>query len=71
MSDLWIVAEAATQRARDIESYTLHPSGWIVMILSLGFVIGLLGWCVWQVTRESSPEKLHGPIDVDTRDTTS
>ncbi len=29
------------------ESLTL--GGWIVMLLSVGFVTGLLGWCLWRV----------------------
>lgn len=42
--------------------------GWIIMILSIGFVTGLFGWCIWRVLRESSPQKLHAPADIDTRD---
>lgn len=49
-------------------SYDLTTGGWIIMVLSVGFVTGLLGWCIWRVTRESSSNKLHSPQDIDTRD---
>jgi hypothetical protein len=49
-------------------NYDLTPGGWIIMLLSVGFVTGLMGWCIWRVTRESSPAKLHTPQDIDTRD---
>jgi len=26
--------------------------GWITMLLSVGFVTGLLAWCVWLVIRK-------------------
>lgn len=48
--------------------YELTPGGWTVMILSVGFVTILLGWCVKRVLRESSPQKLHDPREVDTGD---
>ena len=52
-------------------SYNLTPGGWITMILSVGFVVGLLGWCIRRVFSESRPDKVHAPLDadVDTRDT--
>ena len=51
-------------------SYDLTAGGWITMILSVGFVVSLLGWCILRVMRESHSEKLHAPLDadVDTRD---
>ena len=52
-----------------IEGWRLTPGGWIIMILSVGFVTGLLAWCISRVLKESSSEKLHGQLDVDTRDT--
>ncbi|MCX7886483.1 MAG: hypothetical protein N3B01_04380 [Verrucomicrobiae bacterium] len=45
-------------------------SGWVVMILSVGFVTGLLVWCIWRVLKEpEAPERLHAPEEIDTRDT--
>jgi hypothetical protein len=33
----------------------MTPGGWINLTLSLGFVLGLLGWCCWKLLR-SRPE---------------
>jgi len=68
MTGAWFLAQLTAQQRAEIENYTLHPSGWIVMILSIGFVAGLLAWCIRRVMRESRPQKLHGQIDVDTQD---
>ncbi|HMP72128.1 MAG TPA: hypothetical protein PKE55_02590 [Kiritimatiellia bacterium] len=44
--------------------------GWIVMIGSVGFVTGLLTWCVYKVvTIPEATKHIHGQLDVDTRDT--
>ncbi|HEX2973068.1 MAG TPA: hypothetical protein VHP11_12090 [Tepidisphaeraceae bacterium] len=51
------------------DSYRLTLGGWIVMLLSVGFVTTLLGWCIRRVMRESTPDKLHSQVDVDTHDT--
>lgn len=43
--------------------------GWMTMILSVGFVTGLLGWCVWRVLREpGATQHLHTPADIETED---
>ena len=43
--------------------------GWITMLLSVGFVTGLLAWCVWLVLgRPEATEHLHAPADIDTAD---
>jgi hypothetical protein len=44
-------------------SYDLSAGGWLTMILSVGFVVILTGWCVRRVMRESTPTKLHSQID--------
>lgn len=49
-------------------SYRITLGGWITMILSVGFVTGLLAWCIHRVLRESSPQKLHSPLDTETPD---
>jgi hypothetical protein len=41
--------------------------GWITMVLSVGFVTGLFGWCIVQVLTRK-PGHLHGIEDIDTRD---
>lgn len=49
--------------------YDLTAGGWTIMLLSVGFVTLLTGFCIRRVMRESSPQKLHSQVDVDTRDT--
>jgi hypothetical protein len=48
--------------------YPLLPGGWVVMLLSVGFVTLLLAWCIWRVMGESNSRKVHGQIDIDTPD---
>ena len=44
-------------------------SGWITMILSVGFVTGLLSWCIYRVVKEPKASKhLHSQADIDTHD---
>jgi hypothetical protein len=39
----------------------MTPSGWTVMVLSVGSVTLLFLWCVWKVlTTPDETEKLHG-----------
>jgi hypothetical protein len=59
----WLLAQM-TQPAR----FDLTPGGWIIMLLSVGFVTSLLAFCIWRVTRESSASKVPAPQEVDTRD---
>ncbi len=34
--------------------------GWINLILSLGFVLGLFGWCIWRLLyARSAPQEEH------------
>jgi hypothetical protein len=43
--------------------------GWIIMILSVGFVTGLLIWTIVRVMRlPRATEHIHGELDIDTRD---
>ncbi len=40
--------------------------GWIVMLLSVGFVTGLLAWTIWRVLRTpGSAEHLHAPAEIE------
>ena len=42
----------------------MTPTGWTVMVLSLGFVLGLLVFCFYRVlSRPQSEEHIHGPLD--------
>jgi len=44
-------------------------SGWVVMVLSVGFVTGLTAWCIWRVLRAPEvPEHLHAQPEIDTHD---
>jgi hypothetical protein len=29
----------------------MSPGGWVVMVVSIGFVLGLVVWCYWRVLR--------------------
>lgn len=43
--------------------------GWITMILSVGSVTILLGWCIWKVLNTPEATRhLHGELDIDTKD---
>jgi len=43
--------------------------GWITMLLSVGFVTGLLSWCIFKViTTPGSSEHVHSQIDIDPHD---
>jgi hypothetical protein len=40
----------------------MQPSGFLVMLLSVGSVTGLFAWCVWKVLTQPADEikHLHG-----------
>lgn len=43
--------------------------GWITMLLSVGFVTGLLAWCIFKVlTTPGGDEHLHSQVDIDPQD---
>lgn len=41
----------------------MTTAGWITMFLSVGFVTGLFGYCVWRVLRGKRPEAELGHIE--------
>ena len=44
-------------------------SGWVTMILSVGFVTLLLGWCIYRVVKEpEAPKHMHSQGEIDTHD---
>ena len=50
----------------------MNPSGWIVMIVSVGSVLALVTFCLYRVLRLPPVDietHLKGPLDIDTRDT--
>lgn len=60
-----ILAQAADGAA----DYGLTLGGWITMILSVGFVTLLLGWCIWRVLREPRAEqRIHSQFDIEPPD---
>lgn len=47
----------------------MSTAGWVVMVLSLGFVLSLVAFCFWRVL--SSPRAaghMQDPLELDTRD---
>ena len=43
--------------------------GWILMIVSMGFVVGLFLFCFYRVlTTPETEEHMHGPLDIDPGD---
>ena len=48
----------------------MTPGGWVIMIVSVGFVTALFGWCIYKVlSTPGSTEHLHSQADIDTGDT--
>ena len=44
-------------------------AGWIVMILSVGFVLSLTVFCFYRVLRTpKTTEHMHAPLEIDTHD---
>jgi hypothetical protein len=44
----------------------MSTGGWFTMVLSVGFVVGLFGWCIWRVFAEHKSEgQIHGIEDID------
>ena len=55
--------------AQTTESVGLTVGGWITMLLSVGFVTGLLAWCIYKVvTTPGETEHLHSQADIATPD---
>jgi hypothetical protein len=48
----------------------MTTGGWFTMILSVGFVTLLFGWCIYKVlTTGETADKLHSLDSIDTGDT--
>ncbi|MCC7203698.1 MAG: hypothetical protein IT441_01345 [Phycisphaeraceae bacterium] len=53
----------------DFEAYRLSTGGWLVMLISVGFVSALLVWCMRKVlTKPGEVEKIHSQTDIDPHD---
>lgn len=47
----------------------MTAGGWIMMVVSVGFVTGLLSWCVYKVvTTPASARHLHSQADIEPPD---
>jgi hypothetical protein len=47
----------------------MTTGGWIFMLLSLGFVLALVGFCFWRVlSKPAAANHMHAPIEIDTHD---
>ncbi len=47
----------------------MTTGGWILLVLSVGFVSCLTFYCFYRVfTTPHSEEHLHAPLDIDTQD---
>ena len=47
----------------------MTQAGWVFMITSCGFVVGLLLFCFYRVLKKpASTEHMHAPLDIDTHD---
>ncbi len=47
----------------------MTTAGWVIMIVSVGSVVGLLAFCFYRVlSKPSSTEQMHAPLDIDTHD---
>ena len=48
----------------------MSAGGWIIMILSVGFVTVLFVWCIYKVlTTPDASQHLHSQADIETPDT--
>jgi hypothetical protein len=44
----------------------MTTGGWITMILSVSFVLGLFGWCIWRVLSiKDNKGHIHGMEDIE------
>jgi hypothetical protein len=52
-----------------IAQMELTAAGWVTMILSVGFVTALLGWCVYKViATPDTAEHVHSQADIEPPD---
>lgn len=48
----------------------MNAGGWIIMLLSVGFVTVLLVWCIYKIlATPGATEHVHSEADIDTGDT--
>ncbi|QQE11234.1 hypothetical protein JD969_17315 [Planctomycetota bacterium] len=65
MSTLITSLAQATENAAKAEAFTISPIGLVIMILAIGGMCSLLGWCVYKVVTVPHPEEhLHTQADI-------
>lgn len=49
----------------------MQPAGWVTMLLSIGAVLSLLGYCLYRVFSlpASDIEDIEGPLTIETNNT--
>lgn len=44
-------------------------AGWVIMLASVGFVVGLTAYCFYRVLTSPTPSThMHAPLDIDTHE---
>lgn len=47
----------------------MTTEGWVFMVLSIGFVLALTGFCFFKVlSKPTAANHMQAPIEIDTRD---
>jgi len=47
----------------------MTTGGWIFMVCSISFVLGLVSFCFYKVlVKPASANHMHAPLDIDTHD---
>ncbi len=63
-----MIAELALLAVADTD-VGLTPTGWVMMIGSVGMVLGLCAYCAYRALSEPHAEEhMHAPLDIDTHD---
>ena len=60
-----IVGLLASVATDDVQ---LTVGGTVIMIISVGVVLGLMTFCMHRILSDKEPEKHHAPLDINTRD---
>ena len=43
----------------------MTTGGWVIMVVSVGFVTGLFSWCIYKVlTTPGSGDRVRGPVNI-------
>ena len=53
------------QDAAEIQSHTINPIGWTLLIIAIGGITSLMAWCIYKVVTVNHPEEhLHTQSDI-------